>query len=763
MGQAIKVLAVPLAVTLGLGSAPDARAEESAAATRTPNYVTASLCAECHRDAYESWRDSHHAWALREATAETVLGDFDNRVFEHHGVRSRFFRQDGRYFVETEGPDGKPAAFELKYTVGVTPLQQYLIELDGGRLQTLDIAWDVVGKRWFHVFPGDDTAAGNGLHWSGSYKNWQARCAVCHQTDFAKGYDARSRTYQTTWSDKNVACEACHGPGEAHVAWARDPGTFQASRFAGVDPLGLLVRLDSQDPEAEIQTCAGCHSRRQQLDADSPPPGSPFAEHYIVAGLRDGLYYADGQILDEVYVYGSFLQSRMYASGVRCSDCHDPHSGDLVAAGNAVCTQCHGPAGKSGFPTLEAATYDSPGHHRHQAGSPGALCVSCHMPARTYMIVDPRRDHSFRVPRPDLSAKLGTPNACTGCHDDKSDAWVAAQVAGWYPEGRAGTPHFAETFSAARKTIDARTGDALVAIAKDRQRPAIVRATALGHLRAASDPALADRVADLLEDEFGLVRGAAVAVQDAAPAPVRAQRLAPLLADPLRSVRIAAGRSLVGLPLARLPDRTRRAMQAAVREFQRSLLVTADFPETQMSLAGLAFGFRNLPAAREALRTALAMDPQLGDAWLMLARIAAAEGRLEDARATVEQGIAALPESGPLHQSLGNILLELGQDAKALVALETARRLMPEDATVLADLGMTYGRRKDHQRAIDVLERAVTLAASDPEVVYLLARNHLALGQRDKAKFYASVLATRHPGHPLNGELDRALASGSGN
>jgi predicted CXXCH cytochrome family protein len=523
------------------------------------------------------------------------------------------------------------------------------------------------------------------------------------------------------------------------------------------------VRLDSQDPEAEIQTCAGCHSRRQQLDADSPPPGSRFADHYIVASLREGLYYADGQILDEVYVYGSFLQSRMYARGVRCTDCHDPHSGDLVAEGNAICTQCHGPAGKPGFPTLELATYDSPDHHRHATGSRGAQCVSCHMAARTYMIVDPRRDHAFRVPRPDLSAKLGTPNACTGCHDDKSDAWAAAQVAGWYPEGRAGTPHFAETFAAARKSIDARTGDALIAIANDRQRPAIVRATALDHLSTVADPTLADRVALLLEDENELVRRAAVVVQDAAPGPVRAQRLVPLLADPLRMVRIAAGRSLVGLPIARLPDRTRRAMQAAVGEYQRSLLATADFPETQMNLAGLAFGFRNLPAAKEALRTALAMDPQLGDAWLMLARVAAAEGRLEDARATVEQGIAALPESGPLHQSLGNILLELGRNAQALAALETARRLMPEDATVLADLGMIYTRRKDHERAIDVLERAITLAVSDPEVLYLLARNHLALGQRDKATFYASVLATRHPGHPLNGELDRAITGGSGN
>ncbi|MGI9381753.1 MAG: multiheme c-type cytochrome, partial [Methyloligellaceae bacterium] len=282
---------------------PDAPSHAAPESTRS-GYVSAKVCAECHKDAYDAWKGSHHDWALKHANKDSVLGDFDDAVFEHLDTRSRFFRRGGRFLVETDGPDGKLAEFEIKYTVGVEPLQQYLIELDRGRLQALDIAWDTERRRWFHLYPGRKLEAGDGLHWTGPYKTWNARCAECHQTNFVKGYAPKAGSYQSRWSELNVACESCHGPGAAHVLWARDPEAFRQRQRGGVDDKGLSVAFAKGNAETEIQLCATCHSRRSSLGADSAPPGAKFADHYRLALLRDGLYHADGQIDDEVYVYG---------------------------------------------------------------------------------------------------------------------------------------------------------------------------------------------------------------------------------------------------------------------------------------------------------------------------------------------------------------------------------------------------------------------------------------------------------------------------
>jgi hypothetical protein len=321
-----RLLLLPVAATVSawLATAERGEAKEEA---RVPAHIGSNACATCHEAESEAWRDSHHAWAWRSPEPRNVLADFADTTFTHNGVTSRFTSRDGRFFVRTDGPDGKLTDFEVKYTAGVTPLQQYLVETAPGRLQQLDTAWDTERKQWFHVYPEQDLPHTDGLHWTGPYKNWNARCAECHATDFRKNYDPRSRTYASTQSEIGVGCEACHGPGEAHAAWARDAGAFEATRWQGADELGLTFAFDPADPEVEIQQCAGCHSRREPIGDASPAVGTRFADAYRLAVLRDGLYHPDGQILDEVYVYGSFLQSTMYAKGVRCSNCHDVHSG----------------------------------------------------------------------------------------------------------------------------------------------------------------------------------------------------------------------------------------------------------------------------------------------------------------------------------------------------------------------------------------------------------------------------------------------------
>ncbi|MGD9290577.1 MAG: multiheme c-type cytochrome, partial [Desulfobacterales bacterium] len=381
-------------------------------------FVGSKICMDCHKAEYDRWQNSHHDRAMEIANDETVLGDFDNAVAEFHDVTSRFYRKDGSFFVHTQGPDGKMGEFEITHTFGWYPLQQYLVPFPGGRLQCLPVAWDVKEKQWYHLYPNTPIDPKDWLYWTNAGQNWNGMCAECHSTNLKKNYDIQTESYATTWSEIDVSCEACHGPGSRHVAWAELPDMARP-QTANFD---LVVKAKGMDSRQQVELCAPCHSRRAIL-GDYTHAEPDLLDSMLPSLLTPELYFADGQILEEVYVYGSFTQSKMYRRNVRCSDCHDVHSIKKVKEGNALCLQCH-----------RADIYDTKAHHFHKSegekgesiksadgevlfevGS-GAECVQCHMPERPYMVIDYRADHSFRIPRPDLSVELGTPNACNRCH-----------------------------------------------------------------------------------------------------------------------------------------------------------------------------------------------------------------------------------------------------------------------------------------------------------------------------------------------------------
>ncbi|MEK7317303.1 MAG: cytochrome c3 family protein, partial [Candidatus Eisenbacteria bacterium] len=440
----LRVTVAAVALIIGAGIAvgvallscrSEAPREPSRAGDPAPAFVGTATCKECHAGAYEAWRGSDHDLAMMVATAESVLGDFADATFTHQGVTSRFYRREGRYFVATEGTDGRPGEFEIAYTFGVRPLQQYLVPFPGGRLQALPVAWDTARRRWFHLYPDQKIPPADWLHWTRNGQNWNGMCAECHSTNLRKNYDPESATYATTWSDLNVGCEACHGPASSHLAWAKKPPEERQAADRG-----LVVATRGISARRTVELCAACHSRRAEL-GDYDHAAANLLDQMLPSLLDEGLYEADGQQKDEVYTYGSFVQSRMYARGLHCGDCHDPHAAKLRAPGNTGCVRCHNPAGAALREGIDGAgllrkEYDSPSHHFHRAGERGSACVDCHAPPRTYMIVDPRHDHSFRIPRPDLTATTGSPNACNGCHANRSTAWASASVERWYGPNR---------------------------------------------------------------------------------------------------------------------------------------------------------------------------------------------------------------------------------------------------------------------------------------------------------------------------------------
>jgi hypothetical protein len=614
------------------------------AAADPPAFAGSDTCADCHAAEAAAWAGSHHALAWTWPSPETVRADFDGTVFAHDGMTARFRVAGDAYRVEVTEKDGVTTDYRVHSVAGIEPLQQYLLETEPGRLQSFDVVWDTGAGGWFHLYPDQDLPPDDGLHWTGPYKSWNARCAECHATGFDKGYDVARRSYASTWAEIGVGCEACHGPGAAHLDWAAAPEAW--TPLPGLDGYGFSQSFATTG--ATIQQCATCHSRREAYDDASPLPGTPYHDSYALALLRPGLYHADGQILDEVYVTGSFLQSRMYAMGVGCTDCHDAHTARLIAPGDATCTQCHSPAGNPRFPTLRLAEYDAPEHHFHDPDTEAARCVACHAPERVYMGNDWRADHSFRVPRPDLAAATGAPDACSSCHEE-GPAWAAAELAARFPGSAYRGPHYGMTLARGRADPVAAAAD-LAILAGDPAQPGIARATALWLLEGANSPEAAARTAPLLNDPDPLVRAAAAGAQRAAAPQDRVARLIPALDDPVRSVRIAAARGLLDAPVARFPAAVQAALDRAMTEWRAALASRLDFPETHLQLGGIALTMRAFAQAQAAFREAVRLDPQQAGAWAMLVRLATALGGPAAARAVLDEALAAVPDDPLLRQ-----------------------------------------------------------------------------------------------------------------
>lgn len=668
-------------------------APEDALANAT--YVGRESCIECHQAEHQSFMGSHHDRSMELATDESVEGDFNDAVFERLGVTTRFFRRGKEFWVNTEGADGKNHDYQIKYTFGVDPLQQYMVEFPDGRVQVLRESWDPHKKQWFYVPPPDAPDVrlppDDPTHWTGLAQNWNTTCAECHSTNLKKNYDLATNTYDTTFSEIDVSCEACHGPGSLHVELAHSRSLFWDRRHG----YGL-ARLKSADATPQLDTCAQCHSRRAEIHPNFRP-GQPFLDYFNPSLLHEGLYHADGQILDEVFEHGSFLQSRMHREGIRCSDCHDPHSLELKFKGNALCAQCHVPA-----------KYDTPAHHHHVMGTPGASCVECHMPESYYMVVDPRRDHSIRVPRPDLTVELGTPNACNRCHTkaEESAEWAAAKVIEWYGTKRPDDPHWAHAIAGGRK-MDPASVPTIIETIERHNTPAIVKATLCELLGQFATPEAEKTLVECLVSPDAMVRQAAVtAVPITEPKHVNS-RLLVMLDDPVRTVRIAAAQRLLELPPQAFPKGIPPALSAVVEEFKEQLHMTDERAASHIQLSQLAMWSGNVALAIQELDTAMRLESYLTGTRSELAQLLSAtpgnEERVrtlrEEEAELLKRDIELLPQSGEVRYRLGMVHYLLDDLDESEKRLTEACELEPQN--FMFWLGLAYLQQEQYNRGED--------------------------------------------------------------
>ena len=710
-------------------------------------FVGRSQCVDCHADAYNDWRGSHHDDAMDVATAETVLADFEDTEFLHNGIETRFYRKDGKFYVFTESTAGEMAEHEVLYTFGVEPLQQYLVAFPGGRLQALPIAWDVPRKEWFHLYPDTEIAADNWLHWTRNGQNWNGMCADCHSTNLRKNYRHETDTYATKWSEIDVSCEACHGPGSRHVAWS----AIDEGKRPEIADYGLEVRSSGLDNEQFVELCAACHSRRGEV-GDYDHSQVNMMETLVPSLLQQGLYHSDGQILDEVSVWGSFLQSKMYANGVSCRDCHNSHSLELKFEGNALCQQCHIPE-----------QFDTPEHHFHEPmvnGEPGAgaQCVNCHMPEQPYMVIDYRADHSLRVPRPDLTKSIGSPNACSECHSDRDIDWVLEAYEDWYgPERK---PHYGEVLARAWQA-DPTAREDIHALVENGEVAAIVRATALNALQAYADGRSQDLLQQALKDEEALIRHTAIDVIHAPEPQQIAELLAPLLADESRAVRQRSAARLATIGPEYLTAEQRVAMNEQLEDYVQSMRGALDFAATGLNLGNLYAAQGDSRLAEDYFRKAIDIDDLFFPAKMNLALLVAQQGNESEAELLFREVLESYPDQHEAAYSLALLLAGQNRLDESAGYLAQATTGMPANARAHYNYGLLLAQLGRDDEAEASLQAALDIEPRSFDYLYALADFYLKRSRAEEALELADRIIQAHPQQRFGYDLKAAIERGN--
>ena len=640
-------------------------------------FVGSAACASCHVEQFQSWKKSHHAKAMNPATDAYVLGDFSGRRFTYAGKTSIFYKKQNSYWVKTEGPNGNLQDYQVSFTLGFEPLQQYVIAFPNGHYQVLSVAWDnrsiaEGGQRWFHLYSEERIDYKDPLHWTGPYQKWNSQCAACHVTNWKKEYQWQAGAYNSSWSETGIGCEACHGPGEIHIQAAnngfpnKELHMLMGENLAGdwwfrdSKPIATIQKANTKH---KMNACLGCHSRRDFIAEHSPE--KPWLESYTPAFIDERLYHADGQILDEVFVGGSFLQSAMHAAGVTCGNCHDPHSGGLLGgegknSQQAVCLQCH-----------QASEYDSNKHHHHEEKSSGAQCVNCHMPHTVYMQVDARRDHSIRIPDPKLTLTTGSPNACNQCHQEETPSWANSVIEHWQSE---------RTSKVKTRGVSVYRNFAY-GNKNDKELPGILTATLLANSPVQSEQEFAALV-KALENPDPLVRLGAVRGFNVVPVEYRKEYLWPLLKDRNKGVRLETFGLLSAVPATVFNQSEKHSFQQSREEFVHAQLLESDRASAWLRLGEVYLNLGEMNEAEKAFLQAEKIEPYLSAVLLNLAELYRIVNKPRESERWLKTALTRSPNDAGAHHAYAMWLVREKRYEESLVSLKSANELAPQNGQI---------------------------------------------------------------------------------
>ncbi len=700
-------------------------------------YVGDQSCKKCHETEFKEWKQSHHYMSMLPPNDSTVKGDFNNITFTADGVSSRFYKKGNKYYIYTEGDDGKNHDFEVKYIFGFTPLQQYLVQFPGGRLQVPRLSWDVNKKQWFNQYAGQKIPSHDWLHWTGNAQNWNTMCATCHSTNLRKNYDIKTDTYKTSYSIINVSCESCHGAGKQHVEFMN--GDYKSGeRVAG----SFLKLAKNAKQTEELNTCAPCHARISEING-AHIESKEIMDNYIPQIPDTEFYHADGQVNDEDYIYTSFLQSRMFHKGVTCSTCHNPHSVKLKRVGNQTCTLCHVPT-----------KYDVPTHTFHKKGTAAAECKNCHMPGKLYMGNDLRHDHSFRVPRPDLSVKYGTPNACSNCHKDKSEKVLADAIIKWYGPKR--KYHYAEDLIPGSR-LDAESEKHLTKLIDNKYVPKIIKATATFYLGSIPTQTSLNTILARLASKEAQIRYRALRSLATFPAENWMDAVGPLLSDKVRAVRIAAADLYITIPLDQVPENYLKSFKAAQIELEKSLRFQTDFSTGNVMLADYYLKLRDYPNAEKFYLRGLKKDINMNYALLNLSSVYNAQGKNKEALNTLKIAIKNDATNERIYYNMALLYNEMNNIPAAEKSFAKAVELKSTNSRVYYNYGLLLNQSKKFAAAETVLLKGIQINPSDSELYYALSFVYIQSNNKTKAIQTAMKLKQLDPNNPNYQQVFQSL------
>lgn len=646
-------------------------------------------CLSCHAKQVNEWRESDHSKAMSHASEQTVLGNFNNVTTTHLSQTARFYKNSNQFMVSlTEA--SKTTNYTISYVFGHFPLQQYLIETELGRFQVFPFAWDSRsqsngGQRWYPNYQAEDIGEKDRLHWKQPMQNWNGMCADCHSTGLKRNFDNKTHSFNSHFDTINVSCISCHGNMKAHhdsakVTQSLAPSQKQYSHtnlstdeqkalgqwlLENDEKIASWKELDNGEYKPAkrdnrfMDTCFGCHSLRSPL-SDGINPEQAYLDQFTPSLLISPLYFDDGQIREEVYVYGSFLQSRMYEAGVNCIDCHNPHTMKVKAKGNGLCLQCH-----------SANAYEGEKHTKHPSDSEASRCVNCHMPTRTYMGVDARRDHSFSIPTPHVSQKTGAPNACLNCHEN-DNSWVSEHLTDWY--GRASTLSNEEEKYIAFMHGEPMNKTTMLGLVHAKSLPIIKRATVLSSLPTRVE-ALSDRdLRTFIRNKEPLLRLAAAQAGRALPSNERIKSYTSLLSDKYKAIRVAAVNNLIGFGLKT------DAFKKALNELSLSNEVNQWRGEGNLNQSLVNYQLGDINEAEALLKQGIKVDPYFEANYINLAELYRSQNKAELEKQTLEDAVKAVPNSDLVYYSLGMLNIRLQNKLTAVKLFKKATELSPTNA-----------------------------------------------------------------------------------
>ncbi|WP_457933816.1 hypothetical protein LOS73_13175 [Pseudoalteromonas sp. SCSIO 43210] len=621
-------------------------------------------CQSCHQKQTSDWKQSDHASSMALANKDTVLGDFNNVTATHFSQKAVFYKEKDAFLVNlTE--QGTKKTYTVNYVFGFDPLQQYLIEVEKGKYQVFPFAWDsrakaLGGQRWYANYANEDVKPNDRLHWLQPLQNWNGMCADCHSDNLKRNYNTEKESFDTHFSNINVGCKSCHNNiTDEHktkkIIKAAQTSPTNMSQWKIIGDNKIATWQGEPRDNSFMQGCYACHSLRSPL-TDGFDNNQAFLDQFSPSFLEPNLYHADGQIKEEVYVFGSFAQSKMYKAGVNCVDCHDKHTMKVKTKTNGLCLQCH-----------SASEYNKPEHHRHKEQSTGAQCVSCHMPTTRYMGVDDRRDHSFKIPRPDISIKYDTPNACVQCHDGQTNEWAASTLEKWH--GKAPALSASEHSMLELRSLKAISQNAHMRLINDFSLNEIDRASAISYLGNSGAELNDATVKSWVNSPLPLIRLAIAKVGFLLPEAERLKSYKQLLTDKLKSVRVAAAQNLSQTATQI------SGLNQSIIELAHANNVNTWRGEGNINQSMLALNKQDINGAIESLQKGISVDFYFDASYVNLADIYYRLGQTEKMQSVLNNGLTAVPSSAPLHYANGMALIRSGNKPAAVGSFKHAMAL----------------------------------------------------------------------------------------